>query len=257
MSETGCRQSAHFHHLVVKGQQSIVHVDGNKYSDERIIGHCISGLTSLVDTQTTHTTNQVSLINGINLIPYDGTTSYICELPKAEKDSHVVVTNSKNFTAGSSTNTLVIRCRDEDIFEEKSYLEYIEDTPPENYGGTSQNPINPPLTFNFNLINLSKNDGSTHNTITYHPIQGDGPDENLPARINILNNHNLFNMGNKLAFVCTETGKWKISSLLNIGVGNDSNHNGNNLNIPSQAAGALNNLLVDSSDNFIYGFKFS
>jgi len=250
MSETGCRQSAHFHHLVVKGQQSIVHVNGNKYSDQRIIGHCISGLTSLVDTMMTHNTSPVSLINGINLIPYDGSIPYICELPEANKDSHVVVTNSKNFTEGSSTNTLVIRCIGEDVFEEKSYLEYIEDTPAETFGA---------LTFNFNLINLSKNDGSTHNTITYHPIRGTllGGGETDSARKNVLNNHNLFNMGNKLAFVCTETGKWKISSLLNIGVGNDSNYNVNgDLSIPADAAGALNNLEVDS-DNFIYGFKFS
>ena len=189
MSETGCRQSAHFHHLVVKGQQSIVHVNGNKYSDERIISHCISGLTSLVDTISTHSTSPVSLINGINLIPYDGSTSYVCELPKADKDSHVVVTNSKNFTEGSSTNTLVIRCLGEDIFEEKSYLEHIEATPAETFDA---------LTFNFNLINLSKNDGSTHNTITYHPIRGTlGAGEDAASRKKILNNHNLFNMGNK------------------------------------------------------------
>ena len=68
MTETGCRQSAHFHHLVVEGKPLVV--GGNKYSEERIFGHCISGLTSLVDSIYTPPVENfdVPLNDGVNLI---------------------------------------------------------------------------------------------------------------------------------------------------------------------------------------------
>ena len=50
-------------------------------------------------------------------------------------------------------------------------------------------------------------------------------------------------LGNEALYANT-TGEY------NIGVGNDSNYTSDTLNIPSTAAGALNNLQVDS-DNFI------